>query len=141
MRVVRLTELRATWRGWNLLALIGILLNWLAQASQIPALGVIATSLAHAVEPLAELMGITFVVMMLFGAILYTQLGHSLRKWSTLGQVTSTMLRHFIFGALLCLVRLSIRVVKDQTEPCLTGHADSANKETCIRRLLRVASA
>jgi hypothetical protein len=98
LRVLRLTGLRSIWRGWMLLALIGILFNWLALAGDIPSLGIIASSVAHAVEPLSELLLVLAVISMLIGTILYNMLGHELEKWSSTGAVAYSMMRHFIIG-------------------------------------------
>jgi hypothetical protein len=82
-----------------LLALIGILFNWLELAARIPALGFIANSLAHALLPIFELLLVTAVISMLLGTILYNLLGHELEQWSSAGKVANSLMRNFFIGA------------------------------------------
>jgi hypothetical protein len=99
LRVMRMTSMRSIWRGWMLLALIGILFKWLALAAGIPALGIIANSLAHSVLPLFEVLLITAVISMLLGTVLFNLIGHELESWSSASEVVFSLMRQFLIGA------------------------------------------
>lgn len=100
---MRLTELRTTGEAFEMFVLVGMVVNWLAHATKIPAVAVIVRSLTHAAAPLIELLSITMVVLSLLGVLLYTQIGETVLIWSSFGSVTGSMWRNFIIGAQLFL--------------------------------------
>jgi hypothetical protein len=99
-RAVTLTNYKSIGDSFQLYTLVGMILNWLAHANRIPAIGVIASSVITAAVPLAELLGITLVITSLFGVLLHAQLGETVLKWSSFGRVTQAMWRNFVIGVI-----------------------------------------
>jgi phage tail tape-measure protein len=76
-------------------------MNWLVLANEIPAIGVIARSLAAASVTIAELLVIVVILGMLLGSVLSAQLGDKVQKWNGIGRVFHSLFKHFVVGSLL----------------------------------------
>lgn len=81
------------------MSLLGVLVYWITLASTIPAIGVIASSVAAAAVPLVELLLVFLVLSSTCGALLNVHLGGTVESWSTFGHVTKGMLRNLLVGA------------------------------------------
>ena len=76
-------------------------LNWIVLANEIPAIGVIAKSLATAAGTIFELLTIIMILLMILGSLLSATIGDKMQKWSGMGAVFTSVWRHFFVGVCL----------------------------------------
>lgn len=94
-RAQRLIHTSAVLDAFQAFTALGVLLRWLMLAGQMPSIGIIAGSIAHAIPPLLELTVVVVLLLSLLGALVHVQLGDRIDVWSTFGRVMRGMLREF----------------------------------------------
>jgi len=77
-----------------------LLLSWLAMASRIPQISLIALSVQRAMTPLFEVGVIAFLVSTTLGALIHFQIGARVAEWSTPGHALGLLWTNFVIGTL-----------------------------------------